>query len=227
MFGNKVKLMINGKSALKFWVWWTIANGIGELLGLGAVFVTGYFAAGSMGAPKAAPELAALALLVIVLAAFEGSVVGLAQWLVLRRPFPAMPPLAWVGATVIGAVIAWVLGMLPSTLGAFDGAAQTPPEEPSLLVILALTAVMGAVLGVILAAAQWRVLRHYIRRAALWLVANAAAWLVAMPLIFLLVGSTIAEHHTPGSLVLLVLGIGGAGLVAGGIHGIFLIFLLR
>jgi hypothetical protein len=223
---DKVSALIGERSSLKFWARWTVANGIGELVGLGTVFVVGYFVIGSIGEPDSIPALAGLALLVIVLAAFEGTMVGLAQWLVLRQSCPGISFSAWGGATATGAVIAWILGMIPSTIGAFGDATPTPADEPSLPVILGLAAIMGAILGVVLAVAQWWVLRRHVRHASVWLAANATAWLVAMPLIFLLVGSTIAEHHTLGSLALLALGIGGAGLVVGSIHGIFLIRLL-
>jgi len=42
---------------------------------------------------------------------------------------------------------------------------------------------MGAVLGMILGAPQWRVLRRYASGASLWVWANAAAWAVGMPVV--------------------------------------------
>src|SRR3712207_8569653 len=81
----------------------------------------------------------------------EGTVVGTAQWLVLRRPFPAMKWRAWALATAAGAFVAWTLGMLPSILlsaGADTG--SSAPTEPSDAVVYGLAALIGLVAGTIL-----------------------------------------------------------------------------
>lgn len=213
-------------SDLRLWMQWVLANAIGELVGLGVVFVAGAFLAASSGEPQGGMAIAGLGLLVVLLATFEGAMVGLAQWLVLRGRLPAITLRSWLLATIIGAVVAWVLGMIPSTVAAFGDTAQSDAVEPPLLLLIGFAAGMGAVLGVVLAAAQWWVLRRHLQKALLWLAANALAWAVAMPLIFWLVGATIAEDRTLRSLALLVAGIGVAGAVVGAIHGVFLLRLL-
>lgn len=214
-------------NARRLWIRWVLANGVGELVGLGAVFVVGFFLFVGHGEPRGAAALAGLAVLVVGLATFEGFVVGLAQWLVLRRPVPALTARSWIVATVVGAVVAWLLGMIPSTLGpAMHGPSAAPPVEPPPLLVFTMAAAMGAVLGVVLAGAQWVVLRRHFEGARIWLLANALAWCAAMPFIFWLVGATIGERQSVDALALLVLGIGFAGAIAGAIHGLFLVRLV-
>ena len=57
----------------------------------------------------------------------EASLVGWLQWRVLRAVFPPISLRAWWLGTLIGALIAYVLGYLPSTL--FDLAAQGAPAK--------------------------------------------------------------------------------------------------
>ena len=74
----------------------------------------------------------------------EGVVVGAAQWRVLREPLPALSRGSWVEATAIGAGLAWLLGMVPSTVisllvggaEATDAAVASGTAEPPLGVIL-------------------------------------------------------------------------------------------
>jgi len=210
-------------SGLNLWLRWTIANGIGELLGLGGVFAMGFFMAPSGNELNDTPAMAGVVLIVMSLAAFEGAVVGLVQWLALRRALPALSLSGWLGATVAGAVIAWLLGMIPGMLIDADTEAAT---TPSLHLVLTAAAVIGAILGIILASAQWWVLRRHVKHASLWLPANALGWFLAMPLIFWLVDVAFAEQEISSAIVLLMLGCGAAGLVAGGIHGLFLVRLV-
>ena len=57
-----------------------------------------------------------MALGVLAGTVIEGSVVGTAQLMVLRRPFERLPWYIWVLATALGAGITWSLGMMKSTL---------------------------------------------------------------------------------------------------------------
>lgn len=218
--------MADNNSNFTFWIQWILANAIGELIGLGTVFVAGFLFFNRFGEPQGALALVVVALLVIVLAIYEGVAVGIAQWIVLRHPLPGLSRRSWLLATIVGAVVAWMLGMIPSTLFSFNEEASTT-NEPAMILVLGAAAIMGAVLGVILAAAQWWVLRNYVPKAVVWLLANAVAWAVAMPLIFWMVGATIGESRALGALVTLVAGIGAAGAVVGGIHGLFLVRMLK
>ena len=209
----------------RLWRGWVLANAIGELIGLGAAGAIGAILAGMSGATLDAIASLRVAGALIALGTFEGLIVGLAQWYVLRRPFSHVRPQAWVAASAAGAFVAWTLGMIPSTLADFGAAAgDTAPAAISDALMYGLAAAMGAVLGPILGIPQWLVLRRHARRALWWVPANAAAWAAGMPLVF--VG---ASAPPPGgvadiaAVALLTAAIAGA--VVGAIHGLALIWL--
>lgn len=98
---------------MRLWLRWVGANALAELVGLGATFALDILIIAQV---QASGSLLASLVAIFLLAAtgaIEGSIVGLLQWSVLRRPFPAIARRAWVVATVVGAVIAWFLGSLP------------------------------------------------------------------------------------------------------------------
>lgn len=210
-----------------FWLRWVLANAAGETLGLSAVLLVGFGVlgprlAGLTGASPAVLGLAAGVLLGI----FEGIVVGAAQGIVLRRRLPRLALRTWIVATVIGAMVAWGLGMLPSTLMAADtGGGQAAAEMPEALTYV-MAAGMGLVSGVILALAQWLALRPHVRRAGWWLPANALAWLCGMPLVFLGMGSIPAGAGLLQALPLVAAVTAAAGAVVGAIHGAVLVKVL-
>ena len=146
------------------WLRWILANAIGEALGLGGTALVGAAAASRVvegGGLYATALLAALAVLAGTL--IEGSAVGAAQWSVLRRPLPRLRLHTWVLATGTGALLAWTLGMVPSTffsVGAGGGARSAEPGEAA---VLGLAFLMGLVLGPLLGLAQWLALRRFVR----------------------------------------------------------------
>jgi len=214
-------------SSLKTWIAWVAANALGELLGLGFVFLCGFGIFHLVGEPRSTAAILALAAAAIALGAAEGAIVGHAQWLVLRTLSVQLIKARWVFATVIGAAIAWLLGMIPSTLGSLqESPMQPPPKEPSQIIVLLLAAAMGIGGGLILSFAQWRVLRRQGPGALWWLPANAFAWAIGMPWIFWLVGVTVGEHNTPTAYVLFVAGLGVAGALVGAVHGAVLVRVL-
>jgi hypothetical protein len=209
------------------WRHWVIANALGELVGLGAAAVAGVALVKLFEATSAAFASLAGAGVMILLGTFEGLVVGLAQWLVLRRPFAALGWRAWVLASAAGAFVAWTLGMLPSTLIDFGAdAAGAPSPEMSDLLTYALAAAMGAVLGPILGIPQWLALRHHVRHAAWWIPANAAAWALGMPVVFI-GASSVPTGGLPGLVATGVLTAAAAGAVVGAIHGLALLWLAQ
>jgi hypothetical protein len=94
-----------------------------------------------------------------------------------------------------------------------------PLPEPGPVVVYAVAAVLGLVVGPILGCAQWAVLRHHVDGARQWLWANAAAWGAGMPVIFL------GMDYVPwaGTLPMLTPALysvcGLAGAVGGVVHG--------
>ena len=88
----------------RIWWQWVLANAISETVGLGATLLIGAFLLVQAQPTIGAIPAAALGVLAGTL--IEGSIVGTAQWLVLRRPLQRMRWRIWVGATALGACIA-------------------------------------------------------------------------------------------------------------------------
>jgi len=199
---------------------------VGELLGLGPVAFAGIllvriFSEG--GGPEALVGLS----LFTLLGAYEGAIVGLAQWIVLRQRLPEIARRRWIWATIAGAATAWLLGMLPNTVMSLIGDGGGAPTDFEGVWLFVMAAGMGLVLGAVLAAWQWRVLRRHVAGAGWWIRANALAWAVAMPLIFVAAGLPLPDD---GILPLLTVAMGiiaGAGALVGAIHGAVLVRLTR
>ena len=210
------------------WRRWVLANTAGEVVGLGGTAALG--AALILGLGMTAGVVAALAAAGVMIFAgtlLEGVVVGTAQWLALRGTLPALPRRSWVGATALGAGVAWTLGMVPSTalsLGAEERADDV--AEPRALVVYGLAVLMGLVLGPILGLPQWRILRRHLPRAGWWIAANAVAWAAGMPVIFAGM-DVVAASGGPERFVAAVITLAIAGAIVGAIHGLALVRLLR
>lgn len=210
----------------RFWWRWVAANAVAEVLGLGAVAGLGFLAFQRLGEPDSIGLALAVASTFVLLGAFEGLVVGVAQRSVLRTRLPTLR--GWVRATVTGAVAAWAVGMIPSTVVNFtENANSAPVEEPALGLVLLVAAGLGAVAGPILAVFQWLSLRKVIaQRAGYWLPANAAAWALGMPIIFL--GAQANEFTSSPPVIALAVAAALllAGAVVGAVHGRVLLWLL-
>lgn len=208
------------------WPQWVLANAVAEMVGLGSSALL--WVALAFAVEARLGVLSSAVAIVLGSTLLEGTAVGGGQWLVLRRPLPHLKWQSWVVATMVGAFVAWSLGMIPSTmmtLGA--GTSAEPPSEMSDLVMYSLAALMGLVLGPILGLPQWWVLRRHVRHAAWWIPANALAWALGMVVIFIGVGLVPVGGIT-ATVVLIVLGtLGIAGAVVGAVHGIVLVWLLR
>jgi hypothetical protein len=209
----------------RLWGRWVGANTLAETIGLGVTAGVAVWAAG-IGAPGSPVWLAAAALAVILAGAVEGAAVGYAQWRVLRGPLPGLAARPWVVATVVGALVAWTLGMLPSILMSLQGGAGTEPEISDAAQLL-LAAVMGAVVGPVLGVPQWLVLRRFVPAAGWWVAANACAWAAGMPVIFLAAGSVPADPSTATVVAAVLVACAAAGAVVGAVHGVWLVILLR
>lgn len=211
----------------RFYARWVWANGWSELVGLGGTLSVGWLALSSLGQQPSALVIVLSSLtMVIVGALLEGAVVGYAQARVLAAAPcpPAMRP--WVAATVIGAGVAWLLGMIPSTAVALAPPATgetATAEGPQGLAALALAAVMGLVLGPILATPQYFVLRRAVSRAGIWIPANAIAWAFGMVVVFGTVSTMPASPSLLRIAVTLPLSCLLTGAVVGAIHGAFLV----
>lgn len=203
----------------RFFGRWVAANTLAELLGLGT---TGLLIA------TLAPQLDTALLAGLMVgsgAVLEGVLVGVLQSSALRTALPRISARSWTGATTLGAGVAWALGVMPSTLMDLgEGAAAA--TEPGALLVFGLAALLGLVLGPILATPQWWVLRQHVGRAGWWIGANALAWALGMPLIFVGIDLMMAS----GSLAIQV-GLGAltltlTGATVGAVHGLVLTWLV-
>jgi hypothetical protein len=204
-----------------FWLQWVAANSFAEFVGLGGVALLGFAIFQRFGEPHGAAQSIGLAVVMVALGALEGAVVGMAQ--------ARLPELrGWVSATMVGAAVAWAMGMVPSTYFSFNEVpSPSPVNEPSLSMILLLAALLGLIAGPLLAFFQWRKLRKVVPHgAALWLPANAAAWALGMPIIFLGAQANEITSNLGTIAILVSLSLLSAGAVVGAIHGRVLLWLI-
>lgn len=209
---------------------WVFANGWSELLGLGTTALLGWLGTRWLTESSSAILVTLGALVMVGKGALvEGATVGVAQGRELRRVLPGLSLRRWVLATAVGAGVAWLLGMIPSTVMSLTRSpADTPSTaEPPVGVTLLLAVGMGAVLGPILALPQWWVLRKHVSRAGWWVAANAAAWAVGMVVIF--AGIQLIPNGASWPVAAAAVGITClfAGVAVGAVHGLVMVRLLR
>lgn len=209
-----------------FWARWVLANAVAETLGLGASLLFGFYSMPSLEPQLGILLVAAIGVLGSTL--IEGTAVGVAQWRVLRPALPRLTLRSWWLSTSVGALVAWTLGMLPSTImGVQQEAGQAAVQEPSRALMLLLAALLGVVAGPVLATAQWWVLRRHVERAWWWIPANSAAWAVGMVIIFAAMDLVTAETTAAQIAPILLAALFIAGAAVGAVHGAVLVWLLR
>jgi hypothetical protein len=205
----------------RVWRRWVVANAWAETVGLGVTALVTVLVRPQPEAPVAVVLAAATAL--VLAGAVEGAVVGVAQRRVLRTPLPALSSRRWIVATIIGAMVAWALGLVPSTLADLGGGAE--PEMSATAQCL-LWALLGLGAGPVLGLPQWRVLRSHVMGAGWWVLANGLAWAVGMPIIALGAGSVPTDASVSRIAVTAVLACLAAGAAVGAVHGVWLVWLL-
>jgi hypothetical protein len=204
------------------WIRWTLANGLAELLGLGATFAVIGFLLSKINLGNLAGILLAFTL-TVASGAIEATLVGLAQWWAMRPWFPMIKRSTWWWATLVGALLGYVLGYMPSTLLSINGpTTQTAQVEPPQWITLLLAAGLGVTAGALLSFAQWLVLRGKARKAGLWIPANMLAWACGMPIIFWGMDLAFKQNEIWRSVLIVGGAILVAGLAVGAIQGGFL-----
>lgn len=201
---------------------WILANVAGEFIGLGVAGGLGGALALVIQAAGGSSTDLVLLLILLVAASVEGLAVGASQWLVLRRPLAALRGRVWIGATVGGAIVAWLVGM---GLGSSSDRIFAALSDEAAMTAMGIA--MGPLVGAILGLAQWPALRPHVRAASWWIVANAAAWTAGMVVIFGLMA--LVNEGTPVAVMVLVWAFGGilAGAAVAAVHGLALVRLLR
>jgi hypothetical protein len=221
---------MNSRTSSTLWLRWVAANGLGEMFGLGLTFAVGVVVISSLGNQQSVSVILMTFVVAVASGAIEATFVGLAQWWAMHPWFPVIGRAAWWFATLVGALMAYVMGYLPSTLmslGEQASQTQTPGAEPDQWLVLLLAALLGAVGGAVLSFAQWLTMRHKIQGSSIWIPANMLAWMVGMPIIFW--GIDVVQKMN--GLFWLILMMAGVlmltGSVVGAIHGFFLTRLVK
>lgn len=205
------------------WLRWTCANALAELTGLGATFAAIGLLVSKIDTTHAAGILLAFALTVMA-GALEATLVGFAQHWAMHPWFPGVQRSAWWLATLVGALLGYVLGYLPSTLMSMNEAATaTTAVEPPLWLTLLLAAGLGAVAGAVLSFAQYLVLRKTAKKAGIWIPANMLAWAAGMPVLFQGMDLAYRQASMASSVLVIAGALLLAGLLVGAIHGLFLV----
>ena len=219
------EMMIPGDTDKRtLWLRWLGANALGELLGLGMTFAVVAWMFSGIGDQAGTVAMLASFFVAAASGALEATLVGLAQWWAMHPWFPAITRRAWWLATLVGALVAYVLGYLPSTLMSLgEGASQSQTAEPPQWLVLLLAAGLGAVAGAVLSFAQWLVLRKSAPRAGWWIPANMLAWLVGMPIIFWGIDAAQKGQSLAQTALLLAGCLLLTGAVVSGIHGVALV----
>lgn len=211
----------------RLWRRWIAANALGECLGLGLTFLVIGLVFSRLGAQQSVGFILFAFLVAVASGALEATLVGLAQWWAMHPWFPAISRFHWWRATLVGALLAYILGYLPSTLMSLgEAASQEPVSEPPQWLMLLFAAGLGLVGGAVLSFAQWLVLRRHVPHAGRWLPANMLAWLAGMPLIFWGIDLAFRQDTLLVATLLLVTILLLTGAVVGAIHGAFLVALI-
>jgi len=208
---------------------WILANALAELFGLGLTFVITGLAFSKLDSQQTILSILLSFVFAVLSGGVEATVVGLAQWWAMHPWFSMVSRFAWWRGTLIGALIAYVLGYLPSTLMSMGEATtqSAPVEEPAQWIILLLAAGMGAIGGVVLSFAQWLELRKAVDGAGIWIPANMLAWAFGMPVIFWGVDMAFKMAAMWQSVLVMAGSLFVAGAVVGAVHGAFLVRLAK
>ncbi len=213
----------------QLWLRWVIANSLGEMIGLGATFAVAAFYFTTMQGQPGAESVVAGFLVAVASGGIEAAVVGLAQWWAMHPIFLTISLRSWCLATLVGALLAYLLGYLPSTLMSLaeETTQAQPAAEPPQVVVMLLAAGMGLVGGAVLSFAQWLVLRKPVQGSWIWIPANMGAWALGMPLIFW--GIDTAQKGQPAWQAVLIIAVSllAAGAAVGAVHGAALVRLAK
>jgi hypothetical protein len=135
-----------------------------------------------------------------VAALVMGTILGVAQWLVLRRAIDAA---WWLAATCLGCVLAGFLVAFTSGGASWNTRPEAGPVTPLLP-----TFVVVPLAVVFLSAGQWLVLRQSCAATAWWLLVNVGALAVALVFGFVVASALpfIASTDFPSAKALVIVG---------------------
>ncbi|WP_433728057.1 hypothetical protein ACQP2Y_13985 [Actinoplanes sp. CA-051413] len=137
--------------------------------------------------------------------ALEGGMLGWGQVTVLRRALPGVGRRQWIVATAVAAMIAYAIGLVPSTLAGSIGSWPVALVVPGAVLL-------GAALLASIGTAQWLILRRHVTGALRWIGTTALAWLVGLG-VFLGFAMPLWQPGQPLALTIAI-GVGGGLLMA-------------
>ena len=209
----------------QLWTRWTLANALSEMFGLGLTFLLTGTAFSKLDSQGTVTGILLSFVFAVASGAIEATIVGLAQWWAMHPWFPSIGRFAWWRGTLIGALIAYVLGYLPSTLMDMGEAtaSSAPVSEPPQWIVLMLAAGLGLVGGAVLSFAQWLAMRREVRGAGIWIPANMLAWMFGMPIIFWGIDLAFKMPALWQSILFMAGILFVTGAVVGAVHGTFLV----
>ena len=183
------------RSEIGLWLGWILATAGGMLVGF------------LLTIPLV--NLLDLGIAQIAVPVLAGTVIGFAQWIVLRRYLTARSN--WALADGASWAAGYILGLL------------LVQSLPSTFFI----ATIGYLLfGVIVAILQWPVLRREIPNLLVWVLANVVGWAVGFWASQLVLPLFVTDPVAPPALGTTVIAV-TSGLVAGAITGLALIWIVR
>jgi len=162
-----------------------------------AAEAAGFAVPAGVGALTAGSSPAVSVPALLAAGAVEGALLGWGQAAVLRRVLPGFPARRWVVVTSAAAVLAYAIGLAPSTLAPLW--AGWPAG-----VLIPVVALLGLVLLNSIGTAQWTILRRLVPRAGRWIAGTAVAWLGGLA-VFLAVSMPLWH---PGQALAAIVGIG-------------------
>lgn len=197
---------------------WVLANLIAKLLGLGIIpFVGTIFSINNNQN---------LQIVLILVGLFQGLILGVAQWFVLRRYM--RNSIWWLLATILGCLFGWLLVSFVIALALFTMAiAQKELDSITILFgVIWLATTVGILVGLPQALILLTSLRVKFYKAVWWMNVNALAWIIRLFLVF--AASGIISDRFPLSIVFVMFGAEILITLAySGITGVLLVNLLQ
>ncbi len=200
----------------RLWEWWLLATIVGTIVAVGIVVL------GSAIASNFSPMSTVVILHLI--GALEGMVLGFTQWLVLRRYIKHIG--WWVLATGIASLIVWLIGVKFIVALALVSFNSTMTATTTLALQQAVFG-MGAWVGAVLGIAQWLVLRRHVRKGVGWVFANSLAWGLGLLIAFMGVTGVKPGEFTIETAVVHIATGAATGAIVGAITGIALVWFLK
>ena len=196
-----------------FWLGWVLASTVGWFVG----FIIGFILLAIVG--DIVGEDNGMNVLGLILGAFIfgaslGSMVGILQWLVLRRRVSRAG--WWVLASTAGFIVGW--GGVEVAMYMAFGFPEEMGGMSSFTNVLG-QAVVPALGGAVMGTLQWLILRGKVSRAGWWVLASTVGWALGVTVAEIIPWG-VEEMEILSSLVV-------TGTVLGAVTGAALVWLLR